>query len=67
MEKYDIQSSRRGRLTELAKSCEGNCLLQHIIEGKKKGNRGVKTRTKTQAATAYPQQKDRVLETDRQH
>jgi hypothetical protein len=45
MKKYYIQSSGRGRLTGLAKSCEGNCLLQHIIEGKKKGE--VKTRKKT--------------------
>ena len=45
--KYDIQSSGRERLTGLAKSCEGNCLLQHIIEEKKKGNGEVKTRKKT--------------------
>jgi hypothetical protein len=47
MKKYDIQSSGRGRLTGLAKSCEGNCLLQHIIEGRKKGKGEVKTRKKT--------------------
>jgi len=47
MKKYYTQSSRRGRLTGLVKSCEGNCLLKHIIEGNKKVRREVKTRKKT--------------------